>query len=86
MQTVGHEDIVERIITTAREARPGEFYVKLREATHEFLAAKYTRGELIDLYEEAVAVLDGLDLEEQQEDLLEVMAELEGWCSPHARF
>lgn len=63
----------------------GQLASEARVLTKEFLAQNHERAELLDAYESVVGLLYEEGRDEQAEELLEVMAELEGFCSPHAR-
>ena len=56
-----------------------------RNLAKEYLAEEHDRDELIEAFKSVIGTLYSEDLDEPAEELLEVMAELEGFCSPHAR-
>ena len=86
MSTVGHRDIISEVLDLSQSARPGAFSLELRQLSRSLLAEQHTRDELLDAYEQAALILlHDTDREEQGDEVLEVMAELEGWCSPSAR-
>ncbi len=85
MQTVGHHDIEQQVFDLSHSSRPGTFSLEVRELSRTLLSEGHTREELLDAYEQVVLTLREEGREEQEDDLLEVMAELEGWCAPHAR-
>jgi hypothetical protein len=84
IHTLGQEDIEEAVQKLARSSRPGTFYMELRNLTVKFLATGNSREVLLDSYEHVAKVLGDED-EELEDEVLEVMAELEGWSAPHAR-
>ncbi len=85
MSTVGHRDITSAVLDLSESARPGAFSLELRQLSRTLLAEQHTTDELLDAYEQAALILRDTDREEQEDEVLEVMAELEGWCSPSAR-
>ena len=85
MSTVGHRDITSEVLDLSKSARPGAFSLELRQLSRSLLAEQHTRDELLDAYEQAAYILRDTEHEEQEDEVLEVMAELEGWCSPSAR-
>lgn len=85
MHSVGHEAIEEQLFELAHNARFGALSLEARSLTKKLLSEGYERDSLLDAYESAANHLYAEDFEDQADELLEVMAELEGWCSPHAR-
>jgi len=85
MSTVGHRDITTEVLDLSKSARAGAFSLELRELARSRLAEEYTREELLDAFEEAALALRKDEREEEEDEVLEVMVELEGWCSPSAR-
>jgi len=45
----------------------------------------YSREELLDIFEQYRSVLRERDQEDLEDDLLDVMDQLSGWCAEHAR-
>ena len=84
MQTVGHENIEKAVYELASSSRPGTFYMELRKLTLALLSEGHGREELLDSYERVAPELQNQD-EELEDEVLEVMAELEGWSAPHAQ-
>lgn len=86
MQSVGHPEAIEdRLLELTQTAEYGTLSLQARSLTRKLLAEGHDRDRLLDAYEAAVTRLYEEDLDEAAEELLEVMAELEGRCSPHAR-
>lgn len=86
MQSVGHHNTIEdQLFELAEAAAYGALSLEARDLTKKLLAEGHDRARLLDAYEIAITRLYEEDLDEQAEELLEVMAELEGRCSPHAR-
>lgn len=84
-QSVGHEAIEQRLLDLAHNVKFGTLSLEARVLTKSLLSEGHKRDELLDAYESVVSRLYDDDLEDQADELLEVMAELEGWCSPSAR-
>ena len=85
-QSVGHNDAIEdELFNFAKTAEFEALSSEVRSLTKELLAEGYNRTRLLDAYELAISCLYGEDLDEQADELLEVMTELEGWCSPRAQ-
>lgn len=83
---VGHYSIEKQLIELAHTGEMfGELTSEARRLTKEYLAEGHDRDKLIGTYKSVIGTLYSEDLDEQAEELLEVMAELEGFCSPHAR-
>ena len=86
MQSVGHPEAIEdRLLELAHTVEYGTLSLQARSLTKELLAEGHDRARLLDAYELAITRLYDEDLDEAAEELLEIMAELEGRCSPHAR-
>ncbi len=85
MQSVGHEAIEKKLLELAHTVQFGTLSLEARSLTKALLSEGYERDYLLDAYESAVVYLYGEDLDDQADELLELMAELEGWCSPPAR-
>lgn len=82
---VGRHSLEEDLLYLVENEQLGTLASEARVMTKEYLAEGYGREELLDSYESVVGRLYDEGLDEQAEELLEVMAELEGFCSPHAR-
>lgn len=86
MQSVGRPEAIEdRLLDLAHTAGYGTLSLQTHSLTKELLAESNDRDRLLDAYEIAVSRLYEEDLDRAAEELLEVMAELEGRCSPQAR-
>lgn len=82
----GHHDAIEdKLLGLAGTARYKTLSSRARGLTKELLSEGHDRTRLLDAYEVAITRLYEEDLDEPAEELLEVMAEVEGRCSPHAR-
>lgn len=84
METIRHQEIETRVLELADSSRPGTFYKDLRGLTLGLFSEGFNREALLDSYERAAHELHG-SAEELEDEVLEVMAELEGWCGPSAR-
>jgi hypothetical protein len=84
MQTARYQNIETAVRDLEDSSRPGTFYMGLRKLTLSLLSEGYSREELLDAYAQIARELSEVD-EESEDDVLEVMAELEGWCAPHAQ-
>jgi hypothetical protein len=81
-----HHPIEEELLELAGdEEQLGTLAQEARTLTKEHLAEGQDRDELIGAFKSVIGTLYGEDLDDAAEELLEVMAELEGFCSPHAR-
>jgi hypothetical protein len=86
MQAVNrYSDIEGRVAQLLDSAPPGALSLELRELSRALLSNGYTRKDLLDAYAHIALGLREAGREEQEDDLLEAMADLEGWCSPHAQ-
>jgi hypothetical protein len=79
-------DIEELVEARFNRALPGALSLELRELSRMLLSEGFTREELLDAYTQIVLRFrEAGDAEELEDDLLEVMADLEGWGAPHAQ-
>ena len=85
MQSVGHHPIEDELLELAGTEELGTLASDARELTKEYLAEGAERDQLLNSYKSVIGRLYGEGLDEPAEELLEVMAELEGFCSPQAR-
>ncbi len=86
MQTAGRQsDIEELVEARLNEALPGALSLELRKLSRDLLSEGFTREELLDAYARIALRLRRAGYEEHEDDILEVMADLEGWGSPHAQ-
>jgi hypothetical protein len=86
MQTANRQsDIEEPVEARLNEALPGALSLELRKLSRELLSEGFTREELLDTYERIALRLRESGDEEQEDEILEVMADLEGWGPPHAQ-
>ena len=81
----GRDSLQRDLIYLVENEELGTLASEARTTTKEYLAEGYEREELLGVYKSVIGELYSKDLDEQAEELLEVMAELEGFCSPHAR-
>lgn len=85
MQSVGDHPIKDELLELANTEKLGTLASDARDLTKEYLAEGTDRDQLLASYKSVIGRLYGEGLDEPAEELLEVMAELEGFCSPHAR-
>ena len=80
-----HIDVEKQLEKLAREARPGTFPLKVRHLSRRLMGRGYSRGELLEIFEHYRSVLRERGQEDLEDDLLDVMDQLNGWCAPHAK-
>jgi hypothetical protein len=85
MQGTRHTDVEMQLESLAREARPGTFQLKVRQLARRLVVSGYSREELLDIFEQYREVLRQRGQEGLEDDLLDVMDQLSGWCAEHAR-
>jgi hypothetical protein len=70
----------------AQEARPGTFLSEARNLAFRLVqGGRYSREELIAIFERYRTVLRDRGQEDLEDDLLDVMDLLDGWCAEHVR-
>jgi hypothetical protein len=86
METTRHDDVEMRLEELAQESRPGTFLPQVRELAFRLVqGGRYSREELIAIFERYRTVLRDRGQEDLEDDLLDVMDLLDGWCAEHAR-
>lgn len=86
MEITRHDDVEMRLEELARESRPGTFLLQVRELAFRLVhGGRYSREELIEIFERYRTVLRDRGQEDLEDDLLDVMDLLDGWCAEHAR-
>ena len=86
-ENTGHHSIEEELLELAgSDERFGLLAAEARYRAKKYLASEeYSRDELLESYKSVIKTLYREERDDQAEELLEVMAELEGFCSPQAR-
>ena len=84
-QHIGHNPIEAKLLGLAESEELGTLASEARSLTKKALAEANEHSELLNSYKSVVGRLYEEGSDAQAEELLEVMAELEGFCSPHAR-
>ena len=86
MEKTQQNEVVMRLEELAHESRPGEFLPRVRNLAIRLVRGRgYPREELIAIFEGYRTVLRDRDQEDLEDDLLDVMDQLGGWCAEHAR-
>lgn len=86
MEKTRHQDLEMHLKKLSDSSRPGEFYLQVRGLVlDELKGERYTREELLEALEHFRSVLREREQEEQEDQLLDVMDQLDGWCAPHVR-
>ena len=86
METTQHDDVEMKLEELAQESRPGTFLLEVRELAFRLVqGGSYSREELLAIFERYRTVLRDRDQEDLEDDLLNVMDLLDGWCAEHAR-
>ncbi len=86
METTRHDDVEMRLEELALESRPGAFLPGVRNLAFRLVqGGGYTREELIAIFERYRRVLRDRGQEDLEDDLLDIMDQLDGWCAEHAR-
>ena len=85
-ELVRHDDIQEKVVDLLKDSYPSTLSIRLRELSRALLAESYSREELIQSYGQlALNLADEEDREAEEEELLEVIADLEGATSSPLR-
>ena len=86
MEKTRHDDVEMRLEELAQESPPGTFLPQVRELAFRLVqGGSYSREELIAIFERYRTVLQDRGQEDLEDDLLDVMDLLDGWCAEHAR-
>ncbi len=85
MEKTRHNEVEMKLEELALESRPGTFLPRVRELAFRLVRGSgYPREELIAIFEGYRTVLRDRGREDLEDDLLEVMDLLDGWCAEHA--
>jgi hypothetical protein len=74
-----------RLEELVQDARPGAFLPRARNLAIRLVQGGYSREELIEVFEGYRTVLRDRGQEDLEDDLLDVMDQLDGWCAEHVR-
>lgn len=86
METMRHDDVEMRLDELAQESRPGTFLSEVRNLAFRLVQGRhYSREDLIAIFERYRTVLRDRGQENLEDDLLDVMDLLDGWCAEHVR-
>lgn len=86
MEKTQQNEVVMRLEELAHESRSGEFLPRVRNLAIRLVRGRgYPREELIEIFEVYRTVLRDRDQEDLEDDLLDVMDQLGGWCAEHSR-
>ena len=69
----------------ARESKPGEFLLRVHDLAEQRLEAGESREELLHEFEIFRGLLRDMGREDLEDDVLDVMDFITGWCAPSAR-
>lgn len=85
MEKTRHQEIERQILEVADASPVGAFYPDMRELAESLLEDGFSREELLEAFEHVRSELRERGREDQEDELLEVMDDLEGWSAPHSR-
>lgn len=86
MEMTRHDDVEVRLEELSRESRPGTFLSEARNLALMLVqGGSYSREELLAIFERYRTVLRNRGQEDLEDDLLDVMDQLDGWCAEHVR-
>lgn len=86
MEKTRHNEVEMRLQELALESRPGAFLSEVRNlAVRLVQGGSYSREELLAIFEGYRTVLRDRGQEDLEDDLLDVMDQLDGWCAEHVR-
>lgn len=80
-----HDEVEMRLEELSRESPPGTFLLRVRNLACKLVQEGYSREELFEIFENYRAVLQGREQEDLEDDLLDVIDQLDGWCAEHAK-
>jgi hypothetical protein len=69
----------------ARESQPGEFMLEVHDVAEQRLVGGESREELLHELEVYRGLLRDMGREDLEDDVLDVMDFITGWCAPSAR-
>jgi len=85
-EMVRHDKNVQKAVTETLESHhPSVHSMVLRDLARDFLGKGYTREELIRSYGQLALSMADEDREAEEEELLEVVADIEGAAPSHLR-
>jgi hypothetical protein len=85
METTRHDDVEMQLEELALESRPGTFLPQVRNLAVGLVKRGHPREELIAIFERYRTVLRDRGQEDLEDDLLDIMDQLDGWCAEHVR-
>lgn len=85
MEKTRHTDIEMQLEKLYREARPGTFLLEVRKLTRNLVGQGYRREDLLEDLEHYRFILRERGEEDREDDIVDVMDQLDGWCAEHAR-
>lgn len=85
VETARYQDVETQLRELADTAPRGAFVFETRKLSRELLSHGYTRDELLEAYELFRKELQRKGREDQEDELLDVMDQLDGWSSPRAK-
>lgn len=85
MEQRRHDEVKARLHELARTHGPGELMDALYDLSRELLDSGYPREALLDDLKHLIFGLREIGDEEREDDVLEVLDVLTGWCAPGAR-
>ncbi len=86
MKKTQQDEVVMRLEELALESRPGTFLPRVRALAFRLVGGRgYPREDLIAIFEDYRTVLRDRGQEDLEDDLLDVMDLLDGWCAEHVR-
>lgn len=85
MEQHRHHDVGARLERLAYAQKPGTLEPALHELSEELLSTGYPRERLYEGLKHLVLDLRAKGREDMEDDVLEVMDTLSGWCAPSAR-
>lgn len=84
-EMVRHDNIQEKVVDLLNDTHPSTLSIELRELSRALLTEGYSREELIESYGQLALNLADEGRETEEEELLEVIADLEGAAPSHLR-
>ena len=85
MEKTRHNEVEMRLEELVQESPPGAFLPRACNLAFRLVHGGYPREELIAIFEGYRTVLRDRGQEDLEDDLLDVMDLLDGWCAEHAR-
>ncbi len=79
------EEVATRIYGLVQEHKPGALVMPLRELARKELERGYPREALLGDFERVRSLLEAQDRDDEEDDIVNVMDALVGWCPPDAK-